>query len=503
MPNWKKVITSGSDAALNGLIVTNNLRINASGSSIISGSFVVTGSSQIIGPISVTGNQTIDGNILVIGNITAQQYIVSSSVYYVTQSFSSGSTVFGNSLDDTHQFTGSLYVTGSIIATNGFTGSLQGTGSWAQNALTASFLPIATYQITASVATNAITASYVTGSVFTSANPALSASFAVTASHALNVSPPVTINNNTDNFIVTATGTSLTVQGEPNFRFNGSLLQLTGSAIISGTNASLIVSGTVSATNGFTGNLTGTSSWATVSRRILMGVVGTLPSGPGETIYYLPVTRNLPVSTAEATLLAQTSSLIYSGSLDRLFVTASWAVSSSFATTAGFALTTNIATASYVNALTQNVIISGSISTRISSTDLQNLSATANSYSGNTVQGTAGSVGIGDLCYLDFNTPAWEPVDQTTDSSTKLLGICVDTDTGHFLLDGKFTLTNSVVGGTLRRGYPVYLNGTGQFTTDVASLTTGYVRIVGHLLDTDGSNNWLLNFRPDHTWIQL
>lgn len=128
MPNWKKVITSGSDAALNGLIVTNNLHINASGSSIISGSFVVTGSSQIIGPISVTGNQTIDGNILINGNITAQQYIVSSSVYYVTQSFSSGSTIFGNSLDDTHQFTGSLYVTGSII------GNLTGNASTADSA---------------------------------------------------------------------------------------------------------------------------------------------------------------------------------------------------------------------------------------------------------------------------------------------------------------------------------------------------------------------------------
>jgi hypothetical protein len=205
----------------------------------------------------------------------------------------------------------------SVIASNGFTGSLQGTGSWARNA---------------------VTSSYITGSIFTSNNPALSASFAITASHALNVSPPVIINNNTDNFIVTATGTSLTVQGEPNFRFNGSLLQLTGSAVISGANASLIVSGTVSATNGFTGNLTGTSSVSEVTRRVLMGVVGTLPSGLGETIYYLPVTRNLPVGTNETTLLAQTSSLIYSGSLDLLYVTASWAYTASNAITASYAL---------------------------------------------------------------------------------------------------------------------------------------------------------------------
>ena len=45
------------------------------------------------------------------GDITAINYIVSSSVTYMTQSFSSGSTKFGDSSDDTHQFTGSISVT--------------------------------------------------------------------------------------------------------------------------------------------------------------------------------------------------------------------------------------------------------------------------------------------------------------------------------------------------------------------------------------------------------
>jgi hypothetical protein len=52
------------------------------------------------------------------GNLTAQQYIVSSSVTYTTQSFSSGSTVFGDTQDDTHLFTGSISVTGSVTATS-------------------------------------------------------------------------------------------------------------------------------------------------------------------------------------------------------------------------------------------------------------------------------------------------------------------------------------------------------------------------------------------------
>jgi len=56
------------------------------------------------------------GDLTVEGDIIAQNYIVSSSVTYMTQSFSSGSTIFGDTLDDTHQFTGSVNITGSLIS---------------------------------------------------------------------------------------------------------------------------------------------------------------------------------------------------------------------------------------------------------------------------------------------------------------------------------------------------------------------------------------------------
>ena len=63
------------------------------------------------------GNQTINGSLVVTGSLTAQQFIVSSSVTYLTESFASGSHKFGDSSDDTHQFTGSLTISGSILAT--------------------------------------------------------------------------------------------------------------------------------------------------------------------------------------------------------------------------------------------------------------------------------------------------------------------------------------------------------------------------------------------------
>ena len=63
-----------------------------------------------------TGNLFVEGNVQVSGSISARELIVNSTVTNMTQSFSSGSTIFGDTLDDTHQFTGSLFTTGSIIS---------------------------------------------------------------------------------------------------------------------------------------------------------------------------------------------------------------------------------------------------------------------------------------------------------------------------------------------------------------------------------------------------
>ena len=52
--------------------------------------------------------------IRVQGDLIAENYIVSSSTTYVTTSFSDGSTKFGDTPADTHQFTGSLQLSGSM-----------------------------------------------------------------------------------------------------------------------------------------------------------------------------------------------------------------------------------------------------------------------------------------------------------------------------------------------------------------------------------------------------
>jgi hypothetical protein len=73
--------------------------------------------------ITTTGNITSEGDIIAVGNVIAKNYIVSSSVTHMTQSFSSGSTIFGDSVSDTHQFTGSVSVNGSLEVNGSAIGS--------------------------------------------------------------------------------------------------------------------------------------------------------------------------------------------------------------------------------------------------------------------------------------------------------------------------------------------------------------------------------------------
>jgi hypothetical protein len=71
------------------------------------------------GTTIISGSQLVTDELTVLGAINARQFnisVVSSSVI-----FQSGSTKFGDTQDDTHQFTGSINVTGSVSAST-FTG---------------------------------------------------------------------------------------------------------------------------------------------------------------------------------------------------------------------------------------------------------------------------------------------------------------------------------------------------------------------------------------------
>ena len=80
--------------------------------------FATTGSNQFNGSQAITGSLTVTGQV-VAQTLNVQQ--VTSSIV-----FSSGSNIFGNSLSNTQQFTGSVSVTGSlaISGTGAFSGAL-------------------------------------------------------------------------------------------------------------------------------------------------------------------------------------------------------------------------------------------------------------------------------------------------------------------------------------------------------------------------------------------
>jgi len=109
----EQVISIGQDVATTSDVTFNQV----SASSITIDDFSinstsVTGDLNVTGSVTTTGDLTVNGQATITGVLTAQEFhteFVSASIIY-----SSGSTQFGNTSDDTHNFTGSLDITGSL-----------------------------------------------------------------------------------------------------------------------------------------------------------------------------------------------------------------------------------------------------------------------------------------------------------------------------------------------------------------------------------------------------
>ena len=103
-------VVSGSSQVIS--ILTS---LNSISASLISktGSYATTSSNSFQSNQQITGSLGVSGDVTVLGSINAKQFnigIISSSILY-----QSGSNKFGDTQDDTHQFTGSVSVTGSLL----------------------------------------------------------------------------------------------------------------------------------------------------------------------------------------------------------------------------------------------------------------------------------------------------------------------------------------------------------------------------------------------------
>ena len=127
-----------------------------------SGSFL-SGSSKLTFDPS-TNTLTLTGSMDITGSLTVNTINVGQNTLNFIDdngNFKNSFSVTGNNIVIA---TGSLITSGSAFFSGSFVGPLQGTASWATNTITASFLPIGTYNITSSwavSASQAITSSYV------------------------------------------------------------------------------------------------------------------------------------------------------------------------------------------------------------------------------------------------------------------------------------------------------------------------------------------------------
>lgn len=130
---------------------------------------------------AVRNNATVAGNLTVEGKVTAQEFhteFVSASIVY-----SSGSTKFGDTLDDVHQFTGSVAITGSLNSPD-ITINQWGSVSASLASISTSANALTLQQVTTNgnVTTNSITISsslYVSQSVFSKGEDVLDFAIAV------------------------------------------------------------------------------------------------------------------------------------------------------------------------------------------------------------------------------------------------------------------------------------------------------------------------------------
>ena len=280
MATWKKVIVSGSTANL------ANLQVDSltSGQVVIGGgtagnltTTAINGTGNIVATtgatgVSMTGSFTgsFTGNGAGLTGVTATAIFPTSAVTNITSTdkfFISQSTnefiTYGNLLTDlagtnlavesSDSLTLATTITGiTSISSTSFTGSLLGTASYASNADLLDGLNSTSFVLNSQ--TSSMLAPYVLTSQ-TSSMSVLSSSYALSASYAFNATTAsnastVTsiannVTNNTNNYILTATGGG-SINGESNLSFDGTLLTVAGNATITG---DLTVAGTASFTN--------------------------------------------------------------------------------------------------------------------------------------------------------------------------------------------------------------------------------------------------------------
>lgn len=132
----------------------------------------------------------------------------------------------------------------------------------------------------------------------------------------------------------------------------------------------------------------------------------------------------------------------------------------------------------------------------------ESLSSALLNHSGQAIRTSiTGSAIDGNIVYLDTDG-IWKTVNQTTVTSTKMLGIKLNTT--FVLLEGDAVLEASSMIKTPAYGAPLYIwEGGTVLSSDIP--TSGYVRVLGHCYyqNTSTTDNWIVKFRPSNDWYEI
>jgi predicted RecA/RadA family phage recombinase len=514
------------DINLQSTTITGSLNITGSttqkGNNTLTGNTVISGSLTASGSSSFTGSVNILGDITSTGTITAQTIIaqtITSSVEYIT-----GSTQFGSLLSNTHQFTGSVEITGSL--------SINGRSYTNDSSSFAS-------RITDNSASFALfSGSYINESAsFASRITTNSSSFATFSGSYINESSSFASRITTNSASISTLSASFntfsssynTASFTGSFKGDGAGLYNIPASGITGLNLSQIASGSVTAsispvegfrintnteitgslivTGGITGSLQGTASYAS-NANLLDGKDSSVFASTGSNSFsgsqtisagfklFTDAVENLTGNTLNLfgdvkfngnivdvpNDLAVTGSFVANNMTGSLLGTASYAlnaISSSYALQA--------TTSSYALFALSSSYASSSLSASYALNALSSSYALTASYAKDIV--ISGSVN--NVNYIDFNTgsaePAWRSGRLFWDNTNGCLAVYnAETDITLQVGQENWTRVFNGTGTTITNGTPVRITGTHgdapQIEKAMSLAVSGAVNLVNQIL---------------------
>jgi hypothetical protein len=509
MPNWKKVIVSGSAAVLSS--------VTASFTGSLTGALIGTASWATNATNAITSS--VADSVATIRSTTSANYFLTfvdsnNGAKAYEQVFTGNNIVYnpGTSTFGTVNISAS-----SILSSAGFTGSLLGTSSWAQSssqALTASFVNTLNQNvlITGSItigsgslgpSENTLTLGprdgvneggqlglNAPGGTYTSAsfldlyqnrlrilrgtNAGSTGEVVSWNLGTLQMSLPAYTNASsfagtaTANLAVDSAGNVITVSTA-----GGAVFPYVGAAVITG---SLVVSGSTGGIDTINGTLTNPGSITKVD--------------------WISALLN---TTAGVTTVDWENKALYD---DASGVSVDWGNRLLYETSNTYEALNYSNYASVSSQLYYNNIIPAQIQRELANNP---------TYAGQTIQ-AAVDAGVTDfqLVFLDTDG-TWYPAEAAVAyKADKMLGICVDQAGGYVLIDGDVGVSDDnsqgayVVGAD--HGLPVYVSATaGVMTTTAPSGAGAIVRVVGHIYyqSTSDVNWWTMKFRPSNDWYEI